>query len=337
MSTTVMPFKIFIAKTKNILTAASSAKLFDRDGNPVVSMTERPIISKSVCTEMDEALYCAAMGIETAADAEKFTQAHPSMRFGFFGQPGIQIAEIDSLQRYYESVAKAVVQFHDFRKFIDFQEKYLNLKHAGICEDRTGNRDELRHEIVRIYASHFSLLNRSTSWSSFEDMVDTYYETHNVVDKVSEDYLNRDEWDNRTYQDLLDEYFEDNPSHWEPHQSSVWAQVDEIIDSIMFRDVSDYFLKVSSEATILYNPETITIEYYCPDVLTAMYMMANVALFNMDRYEQCAEKNCRTYFKVGKRYHQTRCEKHMGPRRTKRQNARAKEKELEENAFECEE
>ena len=58
MSTTVMPFKIFIAKTKNILTAASSAKLFDRDGNPVVSMTERPIISKSVCTEMDEALYC---------------------------------------------------------------------------------------------------------------------------------------------------------------------------------------------------------------------------------------------------------------------------------------
>ena len=112
--------------------------------------------------------------------------------------------------------------------------------------------------------------------------MDTYYETHNVVDKVSEDYLSRDEWDNRTYQDLLDEYFEDNPSHWEQHQSSVWAQVDEIIDNIMFRDVSDYFLKVSSEATILYNPETITIEYYCPDVLTAMYMMANVALFNLD-------------------------------------------------------
>ena len=194
----------------------------------------------------------------------------------------------------------------------------MNLKRAGRQKDKTGNRDEFRREIIKIYASHFQLLNRS-SWASFDDMVDAYYKNYDVVDEVTENFIDQKDRYQVEYQDLLSEYFADNPSHLEPHQRFVWAQVDETVDSIIFKNVSDYFLRVSSEATILYNPETITIEYYCPDVLTAMYMMANVALFNMDEYQQCAEKNCRTYFLVGKRYKQTRCEKHMAARRTKRQ------------------
>jgi len=68
----------------------------------------------------------------------------------------------------------------------------------------------------------------------------------------------------------------------------------------------------------------ITIE--CPSAVVAMYIFYATSELNKDEYRQCNHKKCGAYYRVDKVHPQKFCDRHMTARRTKRKNAREKEK-----------
>lgn len=73
-----------------------------------------------------------------------------------------------------------------------------------------------------------------------------------------------------------------------------------------------------------FSKSLITLE--CHSALEAMYIFYCISDINKDEYRQCNNKRCGVYFKVDKTHRQKFCEKHMKARRTKRINAKEKEK-----------
>lgn len=125
---------------------------------------------------------------------------------------------------------------------------------------------------------------------------------------------------------VIESYFENKEALLSRYKRLVRAQTDRIIDSLMMRDVEEFLRQISAEANISYDPVNSCINYHCKDLRTAMYMMANVSAFNEDEYRMCSHPKCHTYYKVDKSHPQSRCDRHMKARQTKRANARKRER-----------
>lgn len=314
MPTYVMPIKIFIAKTRAF---PETAGYYTREGQPLLRMTDPMDAGRSQVKELDDLLFCEAMSIQTADDAEQFTKAYPHLRFGYHSHPAFKVDELDTAERYYEAVVQAVKQFNDVRTFLEVRRK-LREKGKNAADGDPPSRETL----LEIYSRYFRLLNRNGSWQSVSDMEEYYFDSYNRVEAVSEQYEKQDPNVALSYQDLMDEFFESREDLRQKHYEAVQQRVDETVDNRMFSDIAEFVLKVTSRAIITFDPERSTVVYKCPDLLTAMYMMSFVSVFNADTYRQCSHPKCHTFFKVDTSHPQSMCDKHMAARRRKRENQR---------------
>lgn len=88
-----------------------------------------------------------------------------------------------------------------------------------------------------------------------------------------------------------------------------------------------YVNSIVNEASIRFDPKTLSVTYVCDTVIAAMYMHRYIEIFNQDEYQKCAQDGCNKYFLVDRRHRQSRCPEHMLPRQRKRQNQKRKEAE----------
>jgi len=315
MATHVMPIKILIAKTR---TFPAKTGYYTRDGQPLLRMTDPMDTGRAPAEEMNNQLYCELMSLQTIADAELFTKAYPHLRFAYHMHPAFKIDELDTEERYYEAIVQAVMQFNDVRTFLDIRRLYLREKAESAADTGSPNRKTL----LGIYSRYFRLLNRNAAWQSVSDMEEHYFDSYDRVDAVSEQYM--EQAPNMSYQDLMDDYFEGREDLRQKHYEAVQKQVNEVVDNWMFSDVAAFVSTITSRANITFDPESSTVVYKCPDLLTAMYMMSFISDFNADEYKECAHPKCHTFFKVDTSHPQSMCDRHMEPRRRKRENQRNK-------------
>lgn len=319
MTTHVLPIKIFIAKTRFFPEAAC---YYTRDGQPLIPMTDATDITKAPVIEMDDQLYCELLSIKNATDAERFTKAYSYLRFAYHSHPAFKINEMDTAVCYYEATANAVSQFHDVRVFLEQRRAYLRLREEEGKEAAYVSSG--RKTIFEIYSKLFRQLNRNSAWTSASDMESSYFEIYDKVEEVSEAFLAQKPGMELSYQELMDEYFDGRDELRIQHEASVRQQVNEVVDARIFEDVSAFVSSVTSRATVTFDPESYTVVYKCPDLLTAMYLMAFVADFNADEYRQCAHPKCHAFFKVNSGHPQSMCDRHMAARRRKRENQKIK-------------
>lgn len=314
----VMPIEIFVFESEHFF-SESCARYYSKEGKMLRAMSDRTSRSRKGI-EFDSAIFCELLNIQTCRDAEVFTQKYPKLRVAFHGQHGVQLNEYDTEEHYYEVMKDAIALFNDLRLLIDYHGQLL--KTEG--RPKKNPSAEIRSMIEEIYRKRFRVLNQNASWSSLDEMEEAYYQIYNKVDAVTERFMDQSLDFSVPYQDLLDEYFDEHPDLYQEHQAAVWQKIEEIVISRSFEDLSSYLLRITENASIVFDPQTSTIIYRCSDLLTAMYMWSNVAAFNEDKYLECAHPKCYTFFLVDKVHPQKLCEKHIAARRRKRQNQKRK-------------
>lgn len=131
-----------------------------------------------------------------------------------------------------------------------------------------------------------------------------------------------------SYRDIIIEYFfgDDDKAR---EQLAYLEEVNDRVYGHAIRDVSYYCSLITQRIDMSFAPDLMMFVCRCPDLLSAMYLMTYVSLHNEDEYAICQHKNCHQYYLVDKRYPQSRCDKHMQSRRTKRANQREKLKNYE--------
>ena len=326
MSSYIMPIKINVTQAET-MRDAETARFFTRDGEPLISMTDRPEnedIIHLASVEMTDKFYCELISILSTKDAERIISEYPKLRFAFHGHPCFQIDEIDTMMHYKQAIVNSVCQFNDLRALMALKKKYLHIK-KKFTEETIYETDfsMVREQLIEIYKRNFRSLNQCASFQSVYDMEDFYFNSFDRVDEISEQFAGTDE----QYYELLEEYFNDHPDKRKAHYKNVQRQVNDTVDERLFADLATFLYRVSSEATIIFNPDDSTIECRCADLLTAMYMMADVLIINEEEFRECAHPKCHAYYKVDKAHPQTMCDRHMAARRKKRQNAKEKERQ----------
>ena len=319
MATNVMPIKIFIAKTRFF---SEDGRYYTRTGQPLIPMTDVTDIMKAPGIEMDDQIYCELMSIQNTADAERFTKSYPFLRVAYHSHPAFKINELDTAARYHEGIVWAVSRFHDIRLFLAQLRAYLRLREKE--GEGAAFESSERKDVIGTYSKLFRILNRNSAWTSVYDMESDYYDLDDKVDEVSEAFMAQKPGMELSYQDLMDDYFEGRDELRIQHEAAVQQQVNEVVDARMFEDIAIYVTTITSRATVTFDPRSYTMVCKCPDLLTAMYLMAFVADFNTDDYKLCAHPGCHTYFKVDKTHPQSMCDRHMEARRRKRENQKRK-------------
>lgn len=180
MNEQVMPFKIFFAKSDHPLLESSST-LYTKDGHPVFSMTCEPDLLTRNREEFTSACYIEIISIQTMADAEKYTEEHPFIRYAYHGQPYASLQEYETIHHYHQAMVDDIAFFADVRSFIEHQKEYLMLLKA-VQNDRSNNDNQSKMEIERkhlvaFYRKYFSRFNTVSSRTSFSDMIDEQYES----------------------------------------------------------------------------------------------------------------------------------------------------------------
>lgn len=315
MATNVMPIRIFVAKTRFF---SEDGRYYTRTGQPLIPMTDATDIMKAPGIEMDDQIYCELMSIQNTVDAEQFTKTYPFLRVAYHSHPAFKIDELDTAAQYHEEIVQAVRRFHDIRLFLEQCRTYLRLREKE-GDGAAFERPE-RKAVIGTYSKLFRILNRNLVWTSVCDMESYYYDLHDKVDEVSEAFMAQKPGMNLSYQDLMDDFFEGRDELRIQHEATVQQQVNEVVDARMFEDVAIYVTTITSRAIVTFDPKSCTMVCKCPDLLTAMYLMAFVADFNTDDYKLCAHPRCHTYFKVDKTHPQSMCDRHMEARRRKREN-----------------
>ena len=314
MTAHVLPTKIFIAKTRFFPEAAC---YYTRDGQPLIPMTDATDITKAPVIEMDDQLYCELMSIKTTSDAEQLTKGYPFLRFAYHSHPAFEINEMDTESRYYEAIVNAVSQFQDFRLFIEQRRIYLRLRE----KDRKDAASDitLRESFYETTSRIFRQINSACGIS----ILKAYY---GIGDngEVSEAFMSQKSGMEQSYKELMDEPVEDRENLRIHHDTTVKQQAYEAFVACMFENITTYLTAITSRAAIAFDPLSSTVVYKCPDLLTAMYLMAFVADFNTDEYRLCSHPRCHTYFKVNKAHPQSMCDIHMAARRRKRENQKLK-------------
>ena len=270
------------------------------------------------------------LSIQSVSDAKCFTVKYPTARFVTHSFPAVFVDEYETEPRYYELMVRCIEQFIAVREFIKNKKEYLEAKHSHASK---GNVLSIRDALVKVYDHYFSVFHIGDDWNTFYDMQDDYYNRFDIVDEVSDLYtktIEHDPYSSITYQDLLLDYFDGKDELYLKHQLSVKERVDDAIDSCMFLEVDLFIKKILSNATIVFNSDTLTLEYRCSNLLTAMYMMENTCTYNNVEFKKCAHPKCNRYFQVDSLHPQSMCDQHMEARRRKRQNAKAREKNYDE-------
>lgn len=314
MATNVMPVKILVVKAHSFPEIVS---YYNRDGQPLIPMTDAPDIIKTATIEMDDQLYCELMSIKTTSDAEQLTKGYPFLRFAYHSHPAFEIDELDTESRYYEAIVNAVSQFQDFRLFIEQRRIYLRLRE----KDRKDAASDitLRESFYETTSRIFRQINSACGIS----ILKAYY---GIGDngEVSEAFMSQKSGMEQSYKELMDEPVEDRENLRIHHDTTVKQQAYEAFVACMFENITSYLTAITSRAAIAFDPLSSTVVYKCPDLLTALYLMAFVADFNADEYRQCAHPKCHVFFKVDSSHPQSMCDKHMAARRRKRENQKLK-------------
>ena len=314
--TQVIPFSVMIARSTPFSDAANQmGGHYSKGGDPFFRTTGSPNMNRASFLELTEDIYCELISITDVKDAQMFLDAHPYLRFAYHRQSdaaGLRLEDSETLDSYCEIMVKAVAQYNDVRRFLNLKQQY-----------KKDPAPEIRSEMMQIYGRNFTLLEaKSEHWSSPYEMEEHYFDQYNVVDAVVEQMMEDHGPCAPSKSERMDAYFDGNEAKRAEHEAAVWARVHSIVDHKMFDDVERFVSGIVAMAPASYNQAAERLEYLCPDLLPAMYMMTYVSIHNAYTYKLCAHKNCHQYFRVDPSHPQTLCEKHIAVRRRKRENYR---------------
>lgn len=337
---TKLPFIILVAGNGQMKAAE---RLYSENGSPYYDMRfskENLLLEPEQAFEFNYRFCCEMFKIRNEKDLDEFMSTYPNFRllYGFDKEPAaISIHTFETMDSYRKIVLECIKVYHLIREFVSLLYEY-----------RKQESDDGLDKILSVYSELYPFLNRGGYSKTFNALYRRFYaqsvrsievnQDTRLVEKALKEALIGFKTDQQS--DKMYSSFSNIDTEWMIDRLSEWDDIAtkkarSSCFSKAVEDVEAYINSITKRANIRFDAGNMLLVSLCPDMLTAMYLMIYVALYDDKEFLECSRKRCHCYFviekkKLEKPNSRTLCDRHNEMRNANTRNYRKRAAQKDE-------